>query len=1083
MSLSSSFRFLPALLLWFALPCAAAAQSPQFESLTIEQGLSQGMIFDLLQTRDGFLWAATKDGLNRYDGYNFKVFSNNPFDSFSIAENTVTALFEDSRGWLWVGTESKGLDLYDPHSGLFHHFPLNLPPGYQSASFDVYAIREAADGSIYFLQRGSSLIRITIPAAWSTQLPAEPQLSHQVQVTHFPIQLPQSAEHGDEGGESLLAMDVGPGGSLLMYSNKKVYRAEPGQELLRPVSEGETLGDRWLTFSLRLIRARNGRADWLDFPQGLNPRWLMVKRAASGMTWVGINQQLWLLSPGEDLDFSKPDWSVDADITTVATDRNGNIWVGTQGYGLRKINPRKQAFHSGAAGNSIWGLWHDTEGRYFCKIVNAIFPYDPVSGKVGTERAFPEKSERLLDMWIQPDGPIWLLGRGEQENGMAELWYEDRQSGVSRAYPFRFSPYVYARLLRSRKGQVWVTGANCQLVRFDPQTARFDYFDYTALFGENASNVRALALAEDGNGVLWVGTQRGLVRCTQKEQLLDFQLLKTDPKNPGGLNSNSIACLLPDPARPGDVLWVGTKGGGINRLDLQSGQVRHLTSSTKGGLPDNVVYGILPGNENPATQPVSLWCSTNQGLARLMPRDKALLSFDITTFSAAKGLQGNEFNTQAFSKSANGELLFGGVNGLNHFFPEELRSDPTPPPVFVVGVEINHEIVPKHLLYAPLEHLHELRLSYEQNNLSFEFAALDFTAPAQNRYRYRLEGLDADWVETGGQRFAHFTHLAPGRYTFRVQGSNGESAWQETEHSIVVTIRPPWWRSNLAYLCYLLLLAWAGWRAYQFQIRRVKEREQLAFEHRETERVKALEQMKTNFFSNVTHEFRTPLTLMLEPLRRALPKIKDPEAFENVRLAEANSRKLLGLVNQLLDMAKLESGGMTLDLRYGDLGQTVREVFERFLPLAEKRGIKLTLQRGDSATSEKISNLEFDPGKVELVLNNLISNALKFTPIGGSVAVNMNVGRASNPPDIGKQHAPGGAAQFIIHHSSFIIQVKDTGIGIPPEALSKVFNRFYQVDASNTRTGEGTGIGLALSKELAELMGGGITVESEVGKG
>ncbi len=1068
--LSSPFSRLFTLLLWLALPCVGVAQSIQFESLTIEQGLSQGMIYDILQTRDGFLWVATKDGLNRYDGYNFKIFTNDPFDPYSLAENTVTAIFEDSRGWLWVSTESKGMDLYDRRTGRFHHFALDFGLSGQITSFDVYAIREASDGSIYLLQKSSVVIRIAIPAAWSAQLPAEQDLSHLTQISRFSLESPQPNDPDHE--ESLLAVDAVPDGGLLVYSNKKIYRVELGRAFLQPIADDKTI-ERWLTFSSRLLRIRNGQANWLDFPPGLKVRWLMVKRAADGMTWVGINKQLWLLSPGEDLDFSKPDWSVDADITTTETDRNGNLWVGTQGYGLRKINPRKQAFHTGAAGTSIWGLWRDTEGRYFCKIVNAIFPYDPVSGKVGAERTFPEKSTRLLDMWIQPDGPIWLLGRGDQENGMAELWYEDPKSGVSRVYPFRFSSYVYARILRSKVGHLWMTGSNCQLVRFNPQTTRFDYFDYAALFGENASSVRAFALAEDGDGVLWVGTQRGLVKCVPNGQFFDFQLLQADPKNPNGLNSSSIACLLPDPAYPSDVLWVGTKGGGINRLDLRSGQVRHLT--TADGLPDMVVYGILPGNENPATTPVSLWCSTNRGLVKInLPPAPSNGGGDpispsvgggwreVTTFTAAKGLQDNEFNTQAFSKSANGELLFGGVNGLNHFFPEELRSDTTPPPVFVVGIEVNHEMVPKQLLDAPLERLREMHLSYDQNNLSFEFAALDFTDPTQNRYRYRLVGLDADWVETGGTRFAHFTHLAPGRYAFRVQGSNGEGAWQEAEYPIVVVVSPPWYRSNLAYLLYFLLLLWAGWQAYQFQIRRVKLREQLAFEHRETERVKAVEQMKTNFFSNITHEFRTPLSLMLEPARRILAKTQDPEIQENARHIEHNSHRLMALVGQLLDMAKLESGSMGLDLRQADVTETVREVYRSFLPLAEQRGIHLSLQvPGD------VPPFLFDSNKVELVLNNLISNALKFTPEGGKVNVDLrivNAGRVQNP-------------------SSVEIRVADTGMGIPPEALDKVFDRFYQVDGSHTRAGEGTGIGLALSKELAELMKGSLMVESEVGKG
>jgi signal transduction histidine kinase/DNA-binding response OmpR family regulator/ligand-binding sensor domain-containing protein len=1065
------FARILASLLWL-LPTISTlfAQKPQYEAITIEHGLSQGMIFDIVQTRDGFIWVATKDALNRYDGYNFKVFSNDPFDPFSIAENTVTALFEDSRGWLWLGTESKGIDLYDRHSGRFHHFSLDFKRLDQAASFDVYAIREAPDGSICLLQKSNGLIRIAIPAAWAGQLPNEPDLSRLTQATCFTMEPSKPAEGDME--EYLIAINAEPGGDLRAYSNLRAYTLDSEQALLRPIAAGKA-NDPWLTFPFRLIRFLDGQADLPEFPPNLKTDWFMVKPAGNGVTWLGINKQLWHLSPGKKIDLSKPDWSLDANITAVETDRNGNIWVGTLGYGLRKLNPRKQAFHTGATGSSIWGLWRDTRGRYFCKIINAIFPYDPVTGKIGTERAFPETSRRLLDMWIEPKGPIWLLGRGDQENGMAELWHHDPQNGVSRGYPFRLASYVYARIFRSSQGHIWITGLNCQLIRFTPQSARFEQFDYTALFGKNAGTVRAFACAEDGNGTIWIGTQRGLVKCIPNGQSYDFELLQANPAKPNGLNNNSIACLLPDPTDPKGILWIGTKGGGINRLDLQSGLIQHIT--TRDGLPDNVIYGILPGNKD------ELWCSTNRGLAKLKPNGTGR-PFGVTAFTAAQGLQDNEFNTQAFFKATNGELLFGGVNGLNHFFSDAVLPDTTPPPVFIIGLQINHQDAtfgnPGSPLDKPLEFLKTLRLNHEQNNISFEFAALDFTDPAKNRYRYRLVGADPDWVETGTLRFAHFTHLSPGRYTLLVQGNNGEGAWQDASNPISITILPPWWRTKAAYTVYILLLLWGGWQAYRFQMRRVQLREQLAYEHRETIRMKALEQMKTNFFSNVTHEFRTPLTLILGPARQILNDPKDPSWLDKVRLIEKNGLQLQGLVNQLLDMAKLEAGLMALELRRGDLGQTIRDVFESFLPLAEKRGVKLTLKQDWHGSPV----FEYDAGKVQLVLNNLISNALKFTPAGGRV--DITVGRVGvnevGIPNITVSPSP----PTIIDHSSFIIiKVSDTGIGIPPEALDKVFDRFYQVDGSHTRSNEGTGIGLALSKEMAELLGGSILVESEVGKG
>jgi signal transduction histidine kinase/DNA-binding response OmpR family regulator/ligand-binding sensor domain-containing protein len=1042
------------------------AQSSIFERVTIEHGLSQGMIYDVLQTKDGFLWIATKDGLNRYDGYNFKVFSNDPFDAYSVAENTITTLFEDSRGWLWVGTDSKGVDIYDRKSGRFHHFALNFKHQENEGKFGVISICEDLNGSIYLLQPSNGLVRIVIPAVWKEHLPTTPDFSPLTTITQYPTAMFQRSNNKDD--DLLSAIEVRDDGQLVVYTPIKAYLLQVDQGIVTPISAANYVpsnkngDDVWVAQPSAFIRFRNGSPTVFDFSKRPKKAWVVSKRADNGAYWLGINNELWHVLPGENVDFSKPDWIIDENITVMEADRNGNVWVGTYGYGLRKLNPQKKSFHTGAAGTSIWGLWRDTYGRYYCKVANEVFPYDPVTGQIGTERAFPNTSERILDISIEPSGAMWLLGRGDVEDGKAKLWHFDPKSGIYRAHSFKFSSYVYARILRNRANQIWITGLNCQLIRFDVNTSQFDYFDYTALFDGKISTVRAFALAEDGNGVLWIGTQQGLVKCTPNGTTFDFKLIQADPNNPRGLNNNSIACLLPDPNHPSDVLWIGTKGGGINRLDIRSGEVQHIT--TTDGLPDKVVYGILPGNENPSTQQVSLWCSTNRGLAKLLPNHTTPITYNITTFSAAKGLQDNEFNTQAFFKAANGELLFGGVNGLNRFFPEALRSDTTPPPVFIVGVEINHQHVTQRSLggniTTPMEYLREINLSYDQNNLSLEFAALDFTAPSQNRYRYKLVGLDADWVEIGGTRFAHFTHLAPKTYTFRVQGSNGEGAWQEAAHPIVIIVQAPWYRSNLAYVIYFSLLVWFVWWAYHFQMKRLREREQLAFEQREKERIKAMEQTKNNFFSNITHEFRTPLSLILEPVRRILAKAKDADITENARHIEKNSYRLLALVNQLLDMAKIESGSMRVDLRCDDLATHIRTIFYGFQPLAAQRGIHLSLQ-----LKEDLSSVLFDANKVELVLNNLLSNALKFTAEGGKVTLSCQVNGNSNG------------------HKMVQMFVSDTGVGIPEQELDKVFNRFYQVDSSHTRYGEGTGIGLALSKELAELMGGNLTVQSEEGKG
>jgi signal transduction histidine kinase/DNA-binding response OmpR family regulator/ligand-binding sensor domain-containing protein len=1051
------------------------------EKLTIEDGLSQGMIFDILQSRKGFIWVATKDGLNRYDGYNFKVYTNDPFNPYSIAENTVTALYEDSRGWLWIGTQSKGLDLFDPHSGRFHHFPMNFEKVFPGAGAEVTRIQETPDGAIWVLKFGIGLIKVNIPDAWKEGLPEEPMLEYLAQVSPMGINLQASEK------DWLHGFFVLRNGKLLVTSIHKMFVLDVKNGHYQPIHEGlvscelngvvlgseEHGGDLWVGDLKQIARIRQGKATAFHFPAGADIQYSGLHDGENGHVWCVVNNRVWDLAPGEDFDFDKPDLVLDVNPNCITKDNNGNLWLGTVGYGLRKFNPAKSLFHPGARGVSLTGLWRSPTGQYFCKArisYTSIFPYDTLSGNIGKKSAFPDAPLQQISMAFEPDGTSWLLCTSPEMNFQGMLRRYDPAGRLVKAYLFGTKLNLSDLLFRSSEGLLWIAGNDGQLIRFDPRTGRFDYFSFAHLFAEQASAVRSTALAEDGQGQLWAGTQLGLVKCTPKGPTFAFELIKADGKKPNGLNNNSIACLLPDPADPSGILWIGTKGGGLNRFDQRSGQFLYLTTTE--GMPNNVVYGILPGGSK------EFWCSTNRGLAKITAKGNAAApEFEITSYTAATGLQDNEFNSFAFFKTDKGELLFGGVNGLNRFFPGQLKMDTIPPPVYIVGLEINHKKAGTRSLSIPLsqpiERLRELRLKYDQNNLSFEFAALDFTDPGKNRYRYQLVGLDNEWVENSHLRFAHFNHLAPGTYEFRVQASNGESPWAEAM-PIKVVILPPWWRTNLAYLCYSLLVIWLGWRAYLFQIRRVKEREQLAFELREKERVKALEQMKTDFFSNVTHEFRTPLTLIIEPLRQLLNNPEDPDRKKKIRLAEKNSRQLLSLVNQLLDMAKIESGSMAVEPRRADIGQLVRNTCESFLPLAASRNIQF-----DIYFSEEIPEFEFDPGKVELVLNNLISNALKFTPEGGKVALSLSL-KEAQPSGNANQAARQEKAET---WKRATIEVKDTGIGIPPGELDNIFNRFYQVDGSHTRKGEGTGIGLALSKELAVLMGGGISVQSKLGEG
>ncbi len=1059
-------------LLWACitlLPSKIISQTQAPEALTIEQGLSQGMVYDVLQTRDGFLWVGTKDGLNRYDGYNFKVWVNNPHDPFSISDNTVTRLLEDSRGWIWVGGENQTINLFDRKTQRFFHLALPAQGAQEKqVLFDVLDMIEDSLGRIWIANRGAGVFCITIPANTPSSLPDTPDLTNwfKLQTIQFP---PPSKEPGKALQEEYADLFEQTDGSIWVGSSRGAYKIDFNSFVAKSLTLTNGLkksvhtllqtsnGDIWGGHHDGIFSIKNGQYRFYEFgPHQEIGTTSVLKLDAAGKIWMLFEKKLWHIDPHGEIDLSKPAYSLDKPANTLEIDKQGNLWIGTLGYGLRKIVPRKSMFHASVKGTSIWGVWQDPQQRILCKLFNKMVYFNPATQTLSSQSAFPDALPQQNDLLFEPSGDYWLLcGLREGVVNRSELRHYRADGALAAVYPIAIDRYPYARLMRTSKGQIWVSGTSGRLLRCDPATGNIEAYDFGKLFDQQATSVQIIALVEDGNGDIWAGTSLGLVKGVVKANSIDFQLFKAVGSEKEGLNNNSIACILPDPVAPDQRLWIGTKGGGINIFDIKTGKVQYIT--TDQGLPNNVVYGILTDRAG------HFWGSTNRGLFRLTMRDDQVA--DVKVFTRADGLQGNEFNTQAFYKSSDGALLFGGVDGLNRFYPEMLELNDQPPQVRIVGIEINHQAArfspDANGLPAPSEYLRELELQPDQNNISFEFAALDFTDPAKNHYRYQLLPLEKEWVEAREKHFAHYTHLAPGTYTFRVQGSNSDGAWNNEAVEIKVVVLPPWWRTRWAWLMYIITACAIVWLVYREHIRSIRLKAQVAFEQRESERIRALEQMKTNFFANVAHEFRTPLTLIIEPLRQALKMPQQSEWLSNIGLAERNSQKLLQLVNELLDLAKIESGAMQPEYKPGWISDILRPVVDSFVGAALNKQIDLSL---DLPTDIRGN---FDADKVEKICFNLVSNALKFTPSGGAVRVVAQC-----------MHDEHDEAA-----DEITILVIDNGPGIAAADLPRIFDRFYQAQESTEYTQAGTGIGLALCRELTTLMGGRIHVESKAGYG
>jgi signal transduction histidine kinase/DNA-binding response OmpR family regulator len=514
----------------------------------------------------------------------------------------------------------------------------------------------------------------------------------------------------------------------------------------------------------------------------------------------------------------------------------------------------------------------------------------------------------------------------------------------------------------------------------------------------------------------------------------------------------------------------------LNKFDRETEQFIHYTE--KDGLPNDVINGILEDMQG------NLWLSTNNGLSKFDPETTSFRNYDVND-----GLQSNQFNHGAYCRNTNGEMFFGGTNGFNAFHPDSIKDNPYIPNIVITDFQIFNESVVINNIDVPeskneyslpkhISTLEEIELTYKENAFSFEFAALDYRSPQKNRYAYMMEGFENDWNYTNSKRrFVTYTNLDPGSYVFKVKGTNNDQIWNEEGTSIKIIITPPWWKTTWAYSAYVLLFFLTLYSLRKYDMKRQRLKHDLELEHIHAEKLEELNRIKSRFFANISHEFRTPLTLITGPVKQMLLGEFRGNLKEQYRMILRNGHRLLRLVNQLLDFSRLESGGMKLQVALINVIKYIKGLVLSFSSLAERNKITLKF---DSEV-ESIMGY-FDRDKLEKIISNLLSNAFKFTPKQGKIEVRIRVHKAFSDKinntfltdhNVSLQQSP-----FKILNSDFVnITISNTGPGIPQDQMNKIFDRFYQVDDSVTRRQEGSGIGLALTKELVEIHHGKIDLQ------
>ncbi len=1058
------------LLLFYANCLQAQGNRINFKHLSIEDGLSQNGAFSIEQDSKGFIWVGTKDGLNKFDGYSFTIYTHNPYDSTTISSNYIGALFEDGSEILWVISNDGDINLMDSKTEVSHKIPVNIQY--------ITSIAEDREGNIWIGTYRSGLYLIK----------RKNILTSNFQITNYKHHPGEPTSISDNDVLSIAADNdgvlwIGTNSGLDKFSSHTQKRFEhyilnkkaPANKIDNAISSVLINNDStlWLGSASGLIFFNKNNGRFKLYPNGF--RYERVKYGEGLISDIVKDRvgNLWMRSAGYLVSFNVYDKTynyVERDIlpsiSRVVVDNAGNIWIGTS-YGIYiyspesnwfKSFPNKQYKKQAESHLSIRALFEDSHDNLWFSSYNYIYKWHRKTNALTTYG-------NPLD--VKEFGSTGASSIIEDRNG--NLWFTTYEGlyrlniKTNERTHFKTNPHPYQAgygVFEGRSGSIWVVTEEYLSKLTDIPKSQFVNYRYNNK-PTSGFSVGSSVIYQDGQGDLWFTTNMGLIKFNQGNE--KFTIYSNDPGNSNSIYSNIIKCICPDPRAPEEKLWIGTSGGGLNLFDRQTETFTHIME--KDGLPNNVVYGILPDEEN------NLWLSTNKGLSNYNPVTKQFINYDVTD-----GLQNYEFNTGAFFKSKSGELFFGGISGFNYFYPQQIvKRDFTPNIVFTDFKLFNKSVSIRDdnsILKKIISETDEIILSHKDNFISFEFASLDYYGTAKNKYSFKLKGFNKEWIQLGTKREVTFTNLDPGEYTLIIKGTNSDGVWNENAASLKVIIFPPWWKTWLAYTIYGIFFFANLYFIRRYELKRFLLKSDLKLEKVETEKLRSLDQLKSRFFANISHEFRTPLTLILGPIQQLLEKQTDETAKHSLTMMQRNAARLLKLINQLLDLTKLDAGKMQIRVAQTDFIPFIKGIVMSYESLAQMQGIQL----GFHSENESLA-LFFECDKLEKVFHNLLSNAFKFTPKAGRVSVT-----ASHPtpfPQGDSDEGPSSAktTQFIQ------IAITNTGSGISKERLPYIFDRFYQAENSAEPSYEGTGIGLALVKELVELHHGQVRVESEIGVG
>ena len=1106
LKLKRRFLIIPFLLMFF-LETSFAQQNKfqisntKFEHITNSDGLMHNSIRFSFQDSRGYMWFGTNNGLYKYNGYEFKIYNNELGNKYSLIGNRITSISEDSSGKVWIGT-NKGLCTYNRDSDSFVRDLYNseISSYFNFHNFINTIFIDTLDNiwlgtpqGLYNLKKSSKGFKLSV---FKTSNQVDGLASNYIScITQYKegllIGTPKGLnklEFSDDDQVKITRIKNNVIGSVNIKSLFVDSDLSIWVGTLNGLHKIETsIENTFNVYTNYLAEIENSFAN-----NSINT----IHQVDSSTIWIGtLNSGIFELNKDENVvkiykQNPRNIYNLKSnDINNIFKDDFGVVWVSTNRGGVSKLNLNKNkidhfknnVFNSNSlSGNLINTIFEDSNQNVwigtFKTGLNLLMNNSKEKEFIHFNKA-DVGSNNIHAICEDNYGNIWL---GSKSDGITQV--QVQKGKISKTARFTKENTNNALMVnnvtimyKDKRGDIWMGGGpNSGLIRLTPNK-EFGKLPQITQFQKLKENTNSLtsnyvfSIYEDSQNVLWVGLNgSGLVKIIRDENNnpIHYTRIMGREEYPSGLNNNQIFAIHEDNYQN---IWIATFGGGLNKILKEEINKKHpkiIKYKQENGLPSNEIYGILEDkNQN-------LWISSNSGISKYDIENKTF-----TNLGLKDGLQALNFRKGAYFKGRNGMMYFGGINGFNSFNPNSFVKNEVPPKVELTGfklfnneVGVGEKILGKAVLNKNISETNEIVLKHGHNSFSFEFSAMHYASPNQNNYMYMLDGFDKDWISTSSKRrFVTYANLDSKDYVFKVIASNSDNVWNSNARELKLKVLPALWKTWWAYTILILFTIFLMWLFRRNILVRAEYRNSLKIEKLEKNKIKVLNKMKLEFFTNISHEFKTPLTLILGPLQNLLKmEIVDSKLKESLLIMDRNANYLFRLINQLMDFRKAETNQLKVITSKGNLVDFCEEVVLSFNVLANEKHLNLSFE---SSESELI--VYFDWDKMDKILNNLISNSIKYTPDSGNIKVSLSfinngISKRSNVLDV---------------RSEIEIIVEDTGVGIPKNQISKVFKRFYQVEDSNKSNSFGSGVGLALTKKLIDLLQGHIKVKSNHNEG